>query len=618
MSDIDGGHDAQRSSRDPGNGRSNASRSGVDDRDDIERVRRENAMLLGIFDLTDDLAILLDARGRLLHLNAAARQFYAIDDASVEHRVGRNWEPADDSINEVIAGILEDPDGFVRWTGEVEAVRHDGEVVPMLVQLLAHRDGSGTAIEFFSAVGRDIGDRKLLERSLQRQATHDPLTGLPNRALLFERIHRALDGVRSVGARRSVALLFVDLDHFKAVNDALGHELGDRILVAVAERISAVLRPGDTVARFGGDEFVVLCERLDHPEDAVVIAHRIDRALQDSLGVSDREFQLGVSIGISYAEEDDDAAAILRDADTAMYRAKAEGRGRWVVFDDELRAQAGERQRTETALRSSRHGEGLELRYQPVVDLATRIVRGVEVLVRWRRDGELLSPSSFVPIAEETGLIVPIGNWVLETACAQVAQWQQLEGWESLRLSVNVSPRQIEHAGFAPVVAGVTDGTGMRRGTLWLEITESALLGDVDQARERLDRLRALGARLALDDFGTGYSSLTYLQRFPVDAVKLDQSFVAGLDSDPGDVAIITAVVELAAALGKECIAEGVEREAQLDSLRRLGCGSAQGFLFAPPLTAAEMSELLVAERRQMHRGRRVTDARSAVAQPLR
>lgn len=618
MSDIDGGHDAQRSSRDPGNGRSNASWSGVDDRDDIERVRRENAMLLGIFDLTDDLAILLDARGRLLHLNAAARRFYAIDDASVEHRVGRNWEPADDSINEVIAGILEDPHGFVRWTGEVEAVRHDGEVVPMLVQLLAHRDGSGTAIEFFSAVGRDIGDRKLLERSLQRQATHDPLTGLPNRALLFERIHRALDGVRSVGARRSVALLFVDLDHFKAVNDALGHELGDRILVAVAERISAVLRPGDTVARFGGDEFVVLCERLDHPEDAVVIAHRIDRALQDSLGVSDREFQLGVSIGISYAEEDDDAAAILRDADTAMYRAKAEGRGRWVVFDDELRAQAGERQRTETALRSSRHGEGLELRYQPVVDLATRIVRGVEVLVRWRRDGELLSPSSFVPIAEETGLIVPIGNWVLETACAQVAQWQQLEGWESLRLSVNVSPRQIEHAGFAPVVAGVTDGTGMRRGTLWLEITESALLGDVDQARERLDRLRALGARLALDDFGTGYSSLTYLQRFPVDAVKLDQSFVAGLDSDAGDAAIITAVVELAAALGKECIAEGVEREAQLDSLRRLGCGSAQGFLFAPPLTAAEMSELLVTERRRMHRGRRVTDARRAVAQPLR
>jgi EAL domain-containing protein (putative c-di-GMP-specific phosphodiesterase class I) len=308
--------------------------------------------------------------------------------------------------------------------------------------------------------------------------------------------------------------------------------------------------------------------------------------------------QVGVSIGISYADVDDvDPSAILRDADTAMYRAKTSGRGRWVVFDDELRAQAGDRQRIETALRSSRHGEDLELHYQPVVDLATRRVLGVEALVRWRHGGQLMSPAHFVPIAEETGLIVPIGRWVLETACEQVARWQRLEGWESLRLSVNVSPRQIEHPGFAPVVAGVTDGTGMARGTLWLEITESALLGDVDDARERLDRLRALGARLALDDFGTGYSSLTYLRRFPVDAVKLDRSFVAGLDLDEGDTAIINAVVELAAALGKECVAEGVERESQLDTLRRLGCGAGQGYLFAPPLTSSEMTELLVAER---------------------
>jgi len=563
--------------------------------DDIERVRRENAMLLEIFDLTDDLAILLDARGRLLHLNAAAKRFYRLDDETVQRWVGHNWEPAR-SMEPVVAAIVEDPDSFTRWSGEVEAIGHDERMVPMLVQLLAHRDAPGGQIEFFSAVARDISDRKLLEASLEQQATHDPLTGLPNRALLFERIGRALDGMRGLGARHSVALLFVDLDHFKNINDTLGHELGDRILAAVADRILAVVRPGDTVARFGGDEFVVLCERLDHPEDAVVIAHRVEAALHQPLRIDDREVQLGVSIGISFADENDtDPSAVLRDADIAMYRAKSSGRGRWVVFDDTLRAQARDRQRTETALRAARHGDGLELRYQPVVELATQRLVGVEALLRWRQGDEVMAPVDFVPIAEETGLIVPIGEWVLRTATAQVSAWQRLAGWESLRLSVNVSARQLDHQGFAPMVASVADGTGMARNTLWLEITESLLLADVDEARERLDRLRSLGVRLALDDFGTGYSSLTYLRRFPFDTVKLDRSFVAGLDAEAGDTAIITSVVELTAALGKECVAEGIEREEQLVSLRRLGCALGQGYLFSQPLVTQEMEDLLAA-----------------------
>jgi EAL domain-containing protein (putative c-di-GMP-specific phosphodiesterase class I) len=304
--------------------------------------------------------------------------------------------------------------------------------------------------------------------------------------------------------------------------------------------------------------------------------------------------QLGVSIGISYADDEDrDPSAILRDADTAMYRAKASGRGRWVVFDDALREQARDRQRIETALRSSRHGEGLELHYQPVVHLPTRRVIGVETLLRWRHGGELMSPAEFVPIAEETGLIVPIGNWVLETASAQVAAWQRLPGWERLRLSVNVSARQLGHPGFASIAAGVTSGTGMARDTLWLEITESVLLDDVDDARERLERLRTLGVRIALDDFGTGYSSLTYLRRFPVDAVKLDRSFVAGVQHDAGDAAIVSAIVDLATALGKECVAEGIEHEGQLASLLELGCSAGQGYLFSAPLPAAELGELL-------------------------
>jgi diguanylate cyclase (GGDEF)-like protein/PAS domain S-box-containing protein len=564
------------------------------DEAEVERVRRERTMLLEIFDLTDDVAVLLDNAGRLLHLNAAAKRFYALDDEAAERRVGQNWDPADERVDRVIEGIVADPDSFVRWSGEVDALRHDGVRVPMLVQVLAHRDAPGGPIEFFSAVGRDITDRKLLESSLAQQATHDPLTALPNRALLFERIQRALDGVHDVGARHSVALLFIDLDHFKAVNDTLGHELGDKILITVAERIAAVVRPGDTVARFGGDEFVVLCERLDRPEDAVVIAHRIDAVLHEPMGIDEREMQLGVSIGISYADDEDrDPSAILRDADTAMYRAKASGRGRWVVFDDALREQARDRQRIETALRSSRHGEGLELHYQPVVHLPTRRIIGVETLLRWRHGGELMSPAEFVPIAEETGLIVPIGNWVLETASAQVAAWQRLPGWERLRLSVNVSARQLGHAGFASIAAGVTSGTGMARDTLWLEITESVLLDDVDDARERLERLRTLGVRIALDDFGTGYSSLTYLRRFPVDAVKLDRSFVAGVQHDAGDAAIVSAIVDLATALGKECVAEGIEHEGQLASLLELGCSAGQGYLFSAPLPAAELGELL-------------------------
>ena len=595
MSDPDGGLDATTSPQ--GSSAPTppaAQRSTSGDPAEIDRVRRENAMLLEIFDLTDDLAILLDAGGRLLHLNAAARRFYDMDEETAERWVGRNWDPANDSVDRIVADIIEDPDGFVRWSGEIEALRHDGQLVPMLLQLLAHRDRPGGPIEFFSAVGRDISDQKLLESSLAQQATHDPLTGLPNRALLFERIQRALDGVRSLGTRHSVALLFIDLDHFKAVNDTMGHELGDKILVTVADRISSMVRPGDTVARFGGDEFVVLCERLDHPEDAVVIAHRIEAALQEPMGVDEREMQLGVSIGISYADGDEpDPSAVLRDADTAMYRAKESGRGQWVIFDDTLRQQARDRQRIETALRSSRHGEGLELHYQPVVDLASRAILGVETLVRWRHSGELMSPAEFIPIAEDTGLIVPIGKWVLETACAQVAAWQRLPGWGGLRLSVNVSARQVEHASFASVVASVTDGTGMARETLWLEITESVMLDEVEVARERLERLRSLGVRIALDDFGTGYSSLTYLRQFPVDAVKLDRSFVAGVESDPGDAAIVSAVVDLARALGKQCIAEGVEAEGQLAALLDLGCDTGQGYLFSPPLSAAAMTELL-------------------------
>lgn len=559
---------------------------------DMDRVRREREMLLEIYDLTDDLALLFDAEGRLVHLNAAARRFFGFDEDEVRRRIG-SWRPEVAHLDDLVALLRDDPGGFTRWSGEIEADRHDGERVPMLLQVLAHRAGTDATVDFYSAVGRDISDRKVLEATLARQATIDPLTGLANRTLLFDRIQRALDGLRSVGSRHAVALLFIDLDHFKAVNDSLGHDRGDQILIVMAERILSVVRPGDTVARFGGDEFVVLCERLDQPEDAVVIAHRIDASLRDPVVVGDRTVTMGVSIGISYPDGDVDPSTVLRDADTAMYRAKESGRGRWVIFDDEVREHALARRRIETSLRGARDGEGLELRYQPVINLRTRSVVAVEALLRWNLDGELLSPEQFVPVAETSGLIVPIGAWVLETATAQAARWQRMDGHRGLRMSVNVSPRQIEDPAFSSLVAAALDRTRLTHDTLWLEITESVLVDDVATTRARLERLRVIGARIALDDFGTGHSSLTYLRQFPVDAVKLDRSFVAGVLDDEGDAAIVAAVISLAGTLGKLCIAEGIEEEQQVRSLLAMGCHSGQGYLFAPPLSAAAMSDLL-------------------------
>jgi diguanylate cyclase (GGDEF)-like protein/PAS domain S-box-containing protein len=556
-------------------------------------AEEEHRRLLEIFDLTSDLVLLIDARGRLRYMNAASRRFFGVDDGQYRNLRGHRWPEHLIVAPEVGQAIVAQGDDFEHWSGEVALPAGDGAFVTTALEILPHRLEDGT-IDFYSVVGRDVSERKLLEASLERQATHDPLTGLPNRVLLFDRLASAVNGVRTAGSRHSTALLFVDLDHFKVINDSLGHALGDRLLRSIGGRIRTAVRPGDTVARFGGDEFVVLSERLDYPEDAVRIAARIESTLQEPFRIEGHEIHAGVSIGIAFADPaDPDPLSVLRDADTAMYRAKSDGRGRWVLFDDRLRRAAVERQRTEAALRQSRHGDDLALRYQPIVDLEAGRVVALEALLRWQRGGVAVEPEEFVPIAEETGLVVPIGEWVLRTACDQVAVWQRRPGWDSLGLSVNVSARQVQHQGFAATVASALAHSGLRPGSLSLEITESVLLDDVAAARERLEDLRAEGVRIALDDFGTGWSSLTYLQQLPIDVVKLDRSFVSGVGESASETAIVTALVQLAAAMGLPSVAEGVETRSQLDELGRLGCRYGQGFLLSAPLDPDEVPDRL-------------------------
>jgi diguanylate cyclase (GGDEF)-like protein/PAS domain S-box-containing protein len=458
---------------------------------------------------------------------------------------------------------------------------------------------SGAVIAF-----RDITERKAFEDELHHHAFYDSLTGLANRRLLVERLDQALR--RSALDRKTHALVFVDVDRFKGINDSLGHVTGDEFLVGISARMKATVRGGDLLARFGGDEFVVLLEDVAGVDEAVIAARRICVAVEQPMILPDGyEMVATVSLGIALTEPGKSADDVLRDADVAMYEAKAKGGGIYKVFDQaSMGTRSSERLQIEADLRKGLERNELEVHYQPFYSLDALKIVGAEALVRWRHPANgLMGPMRFIPMAEETGLILPVGRFVIEQACQQVRAIRDTLGVD-LPISVNLSPRQFQESGLLSQVAEALDATGLPSESLIFEITESMVMEDLSGAREIMKKLNRLGVRLAIDDFGTGHSSLAYLKQFPVHEVKVDRAFVKGIADSRVDSAIVRAVIDLANAIGIDAVAEGVETTEQLNGLKLLGCPVGQGFFFSRPLQAKQFNELL---RKQFGKGGRMT-----------
>lgn len=475
---------------------------------------------------------------------------------------------------------------------EYRVLHRDGTYRWMRSRGVAVRDAGGQASRMAGSQ-TDITDRKQTEERLLHDAFHDALTGLPNRALFMDRLGRALERAK----RREdylFAVLLMDVDRFKVVNDSLGPMVGDQLLVAIARRLEAGLRTGDTIARLGGDEFAILLDDIRDVSDATRVAERLNQKLVQPFTLMGQEVYATVSIGIAVnTRATDRPEDLLRDADAAMYRAKGLGKARHEMFDPDLHLRALSRLQLEADLRRAIERKEFLVHFQPSVSLQTGKMTGAETLVRWQHPQRgLVSPSEFIPVAEETGLILAIGEWALRTACAQTKAWHDA-GHAGLRVAVNFSARQFQHPSLPDLIRDVLKETGLPARALDLEITESTAMRNVDESIKMLNELTAMGMQISIDDFGTGYSSLGTLKRFPIHTLKIDQSFVRGIPSDPDDSALTIAIIALAHSLKFRVIAEGVETDAQLAFLRSHQCDEMQGYLFSPPIPAAAFTKLV-------------------------
>jgi diguanylate cyclase (GGDEF)-like protein/PAS domain S-box-containing protein len=460
---------------------------------------------------------------------------------------------------------------------------------------------------------QDITDRKLAEQQLHHDAFHDALTGLPNRALFMDHLKLAIARSRRNNTTK-FAVLYLDLDRFKVINDSLGHTIGDQLLVGIADRLKTNLRPGDTVARLGGDEFTILVEDITDETESVQIAERIQKELSVPFNLSGREVFTTVSMGIApSATGYERAEDILRDADTAMYRAKSAGKARYEIFDKAMHARAINLLQMETDMRRALEREEFILHYQPIVALDNFRLRGFEALVRWQHpERGFISPMDFIPVAEETGMIVPLGEWVMREACRQMNGWQRMFPLQHpLFITVNLSSKQFSQNALISTFAMILQETGVKPHSVKLEITESVVMENIDTATDMLRQLRSLGVKLAIDDFGTGYSSLSYLHRFPIDTLKIDRSFVTRMSENNENTEIVRTIVVLAQNLGMDVVAEGVETNEQLVLLQKLGCENGQGYFFSKPVNA-DGAEKIIAETY----GALTSPARATTSQP--
>ena len=529
-----------------------------------------------------------DLRTNELRWSEEFRRILGVD-AGTPPSLTTVWAACHPADQERITRVRDQAIAHGRDTGELRIVRPDGSVRTLAMVIEVERSDHGAPGRMIGTV-QDITERKALEEALKRQALHDTLTGLPNRVLLLDRVDHALR--RRARTGESIAVLFVDLDDFKTVNDSLGHSAGDELLKAVGLRLSAALRPTDTVARVGGDEFAIILEAADQGV-AESAATRILAALERPVSTKDREFVVQASVGIAVASDDTEPEQLLRDADLAMYAAKQQVRKNvYRVFEPAMHTAARKRLELRGQLQTALELDQFDVFYQPVVDLHSDAVTGVEALVRWTHPVlGLVSPGDFIPLAEETGLIVPIGAHVLRLATAGIQRLNRHRRGRPLTLSVNLSVRQLLEPDFIHTIDDALAASGLDPGLLTLELTETVLVQEEHIVTPVLSQLRRRGLKVAADDFGTGYSSLSYLRRLPIDVLKIDRAFVTDIAESAQGRAVVEAVVTLARALGHSTVGEGIETRTQADALREIGCTYGQGYLFGHPQELGGVTE---------------------------
>jgi diguanylate cyclase (GGDEF)-like protein/PAS domain S-box-containing protein len=560
----------------------------ITERKQMEERLRQSAT---VFENTTEGVMITDVERRIVAVN---RAFTEITGYGQEELTGQRSAVLDSGRHD--AQFYEEMWRTIReagrWQGEIWSRRKNGDIYPEWLNISEVRNGSGR-VTHYVAVFSDISAMKESEAMLDHIAHHDPLTNLPNRLLLHARMEQAL-----AKARRSnslMAVMFLDLDYFKQINDTMGHPIGDQLLQEVAVRLRNCVREVDTVSRLGGDEFTILLEELHEARAVGAVAQKIITELGERYLIGEHEVFVTCSIGISlFPGDGDDITTLFKNADTALYRAKEQGRNNYQYYTLELTIRAMERMAMESNLRHALERNELVLYYQPQVDLFSGRIIGMEALVRWQHpEMGLIAPASFIPLAEELGLIIPIGEWVLLTACRRLKAWQDA-GIDIVRMAVNISSRQFNQPDLVEVVTAILEETGIAPHCLELELTERILMEDAERAIDVLNRLKALGVQFSIDDFGAGYSSLSYLKQFPIDRIKIDQSFVNNVTSVPEDAAVTQAVISLSHSMNIKAVAEGVETIEQHEFLRSLLCDELQGFYFSHPLPEEEIGALLL------------------------